>query len=67
MNRMYKFFGGRKLTIFFTIFTVNCLILLLTNKWSSEFGWFCVGAYATIVAGIEYEKRGKNAKTNIEE
>lgn len=64
MNRLYNFFGGRKLFYFNFMFLTN-LIALLNNKWVEGFGWFSVGLYATIVAGVEankYIKRGERGE-----
>lgn len=61
MLKIYSFFGGRKLYYFNLLFTAN-LVLLAVNKWQEAFGYFSIGLYAVIVAGVETNKyiKGKN-------
>jgi hypothetical protein len=55
MNRLYNFFGGRKLFYFNFMFLTN-LIALLNNSWVDGFGWFSIGLYSVVVLGIEGNK-----------
>lgn len=55
MNRIYNFFGGRKLFYFNFMFITN-LLALLGGRWQEGFGWFSIGLYATVVLGIEGNK-----------
>lgn len=63
MPDIYKFFGGRKMFVFFFMY-FSQYILVLLNRWTDGFGYASIGLYGIIVAGIEYNKRGKN---NVEE
>lgn len=61
MQCLYNFFGGRKLFYFNLLLVVNYVSLLL-GKWQEGFGWFSIGVYSVVVAGIEGNKyiKGKN-------
>ena len=61
MNKVYNWFGGRKLFYFNLLLLAN-IFLLLKGSWVEGFGYFCIGLYAVVVAGVETTKyiRGKN-------
>lgn len=66
MNYIYRFFGGRKLFIFFFLYTTQYL-LACYNKWCDGFGYASVGLYLSIVVGIEANKvvKGKFGGKNV--
>jgi hypothetical protein len=65
MNKIYNWFGGRKIYYLNLILLINTL-LLSYDKWNEGFGWFTVGLYATVVLGIEGNKFIKTKSNNSE-
>jgi hypothetical protein len=47
---IYKFFGGRKMFIFYLLLLINT-VAYFTNQFSTEFGYFCIYLYGVIVMG----------------
>jgi hypothetical protein len=55
MKYLYRFFGGRKVCLFFIILIINSYALF-KGVWIAEFSYFCIGLYSVIVGGIEGNK-----------
>lgn len=59
MNRIYKFFGGRKVFFFLLLLGLNTY-LKESGNWSTEFGSFGIWLYAVVVLGFEGNKLVKS-------
>lgn len=58
MTNFYKWWGGRKVFIFYLLLLLNA-ILAATGKFRPEFGNFCIMLYGVVVAGNVGSKYGK--------
>lgn len=61
MGKLYSFCGGRKMAVFYLLLSINTVALFI-NKFSSEFGNFCILLGSVYVLGNIGAKfsRGKN-------
>jgi nitrate/nitrite transporter NarK len=58
MNRIYDWFGGRKMFTFFLLLIINSFLAVM-GKFKPGFGEFCIYLYAVVVLGNVGSKFGK--------
>ena len=66
MNKFYKWFGGKKMFVFFLLLFINILALCY-GKFSDQFANFCLmlgGVYAVGNVGEHFANGGKDVRND---